>query len=129
MASIAAALRAEIVACNIPNIMNQVYRDLAPPTTTYPYITYADHLNDRIALTGDKKVLARNYMVQVDLWEKRVEETESILTTIVNCLENAMLVGTDNKVFRCRLIDTQRIIQFDDDVVHHAISLNIYRKV
>jgi hypothetical protein len=129
MASIAAALRAEIVACNIPNIMNQVYRDLAPPTTTYPYITYADHLNDRIALTGDKKVLARNYMVQVDLWEKRIEETESTLTTIVNCLENATLVDTDNKVFRCRLMDTQRIIQFDDDVVHHAISLNIYRKV
>jgi hypothetical protein len=129
MASIAAALRAEIVACNIPNIMNQVYRDLAPPTTTYPYITYADRLNDRIALTGDKKVLARNYMVQVDLWEKRIEETESTLTTIVNCLENATLVDTDNKVFRCRLMDTQRIIQFDDDVVHHAISLNIYRKV
>jgi hypothetical protein len=129
MASIAAALRAEIVACNIPNIMNQVYRDLAPPTTTYPYITYADHLNDRIALTGNKRVLARNYMVQVDLWEKRIEETESILTTITNCLENAVLVGTDNKVFRCRLMDTQRIIQFDDDVVHHAISLNIYRKV
>lgn len=129
MTSIAAALRAEIVACNIPNIMNQVYRDLAPPTTTYPYITYADHLNDRIALTGDKKVLARNYMVQVDLWEKRIEETESTLTTILDCLEHATLVGTDNKVFRCRLMDTQRIIQFDDDVVHHAISLNIYRKV
>jgi hypothetical protein len=129
MSSIAAALRAELVACDIPNITNQVYRDLAPPTTTYPYITYADHLNDRIALTGDKKVLARNYMVQVDLWEKRIEETESILTTILTCLDNAMLVGTDNKVFRCRLVDTQRIIQFDDDVVHHAISLNIYRKV
>lgn len=129
MSSIAAALRAEIVGCDIPGITTKVYRDLAPPTTQYPYVTYADHLNDRVALTGDKKVLARNYMVQVDLWEKRTEETESTLTTIVGCLENTTLVGTDNKVFRCRLVDTQRIIQFDDDVVHHAISLNIYRKV
>ena len=90
MSSIAAALRAEIVGCDIPGITTKVYRDLAPPTTQYPYVTYADHLNDRVALTGDKKVLARNYMVQVDLWEKELKKQNQPLQLLSAVLKTPL---------------------------------------
>ena len=129
MSSIAAALRTKILSLSIVEIESKVFKDFAPPTTVYPYVTYADRLNDRVALTGDKKILARNYMVQVDLWEKRTEENDSIIGSLITGLDTASLTGSDNKVFRCRLIDTQRIVQFDDGIIHHALTLNIYRKV
>ena len=129
MSSIAAALRTKILSLAIAEIESKVFKDFAPPTAAYPYVTYADRLNDRVALTGDKKILARNYMVQVDLWEKRTEENDSIISSLIIGLDTASLTGSDNKVFRCRLIDTQRIVQFDDGIIHHALTLNIYRKV
>lgn len=129
MTTLAVALRTYLVSSDIVSIGTKVYKDLAPPSTAYPYVTYADSLADRSALTGDKRILARNNMVQVDLWQKRPEEVSDIIAELTACLENATLTGADKTIFRCRLMDVRRIVEFDDDVVHHALTVNIYHKV
>ena len=129
MTTLAIALRTYLVDSDITGIMEKVYKDLAPPSTPYPYVTYADSLADRSALTGDSKILARNNMVQVDLWQKRPQESSAITNALIAAIENATLTGADQTIFRCRLVDVRRIVEFDDDNVHHALTLNIYHKV
>lgn len=129
MSSIPAAVRNKIVNANIPGIEGKIYRDIAPPSTPYPYITYSDRLADRSVLFGDTNVLARNYLIQIDLWEKRPQESAEIYANLLSVLENSKLEGTDSTIYRFRLYDIQRIVEFDDDVVHHAFSVNMYRKV
>ena len=129
MTTLAAALRTYLVNQNIAVVGTKVYKDLAPPSTAYPYITYADSLADRSALTGNGKIMARNNMVQVDLWQKRPQESSDITDALIESLEDATLTGSDKTIFRCRLVDVRRIVEFDDDKVHHALTLNIYHKV
>lgn len=129
MTTIAAAIRAEIVAANITGVSDKVYRDIAPPATEYPYVSYYDQLSDRIALSGDGTVSARVSMIQIDLWQKRSQENTSISSALADVLESLTVTDTDKSVFMCRLYDIQRIVEFDDDIVHHAFSLNVYRKV
>lgn len=126
--TVASALYSALVNADIPVVGTKIFKDLAPASTPFPYITYADRLSDRTVLTGDSNVLARNYLVQVDLWEKRPSENPAISGAISQLLEN-IVITDDNTIFKCRLYDTQRIIEFDDDNVHYAFSLNIYRKV
>lgn len=128
MTTIAAAIRLAIVEADISGIGSKVYRDIAPPATEYPYITYFDQLGDRAALSGDSNVLARNTLIQVDLWQKRSAEDTSISSTLGDLLETITLGETDKSVFACQLFDIQRIVEFDDDIVHHAYTLNVYRR-
>lgn len=127
--TIATALYSSLTAANISSVGSRVYKDLAPPASEYPYITYAGRLSDRPVLTGDTHVLARNHLVQIDLWEKRQEEDAQVYEDLAYFLENLILEDGNNTIFRCRLYDVQRIVEFDDDIIHHAFSVNIYRKV
>lgn len=127
--TIAAQIYSALIDADIPNVGSKVYKDLAPPSTAFPYITYADRLADRPVLNGDSNVLARNYLIQIDLWEKRQSENSSIIEAVLDLLENLSIEDNGKTIFRCRLFDAQRIVEFDDDNVHHALSVNIYRKV
>ena len=127
--TIAAQIYSALVSADIPNVGSKVYKDLAPPSTPFPYITYADRLADRPALSGDSNILARNYLVQIDLWEKRQSENPVVIEAVLNLLETLAIEDDGKTIFRCRLFDTQRIVEFDDDNIHHAFSINVYRKV
>lgn len=127
--TIATALYSALIAADIPVVGNRIYKDIAPPATEFPYITYSDRLADRTVLTGDSNVLARNHLIQVDLWEKRTSEDVSVFEALASTLENLSVTDGDRTIFKIRLYDTQRIVEFDDDNVHHAFSLNAYRKV
>lgn len=128
MTTVAAAIRLAIVNANLDGIGSKVYRDIAPPGTSYPYVTYFDQLGDRIALSGDGNVAARNTLIQIDLWQQRSAEDDSISAALGDFLESIVVGETDKSVFVCRLFDIQRIVEFDDDIVHHAYSLNVYRR-
>lgn len=129
MATFGAAVRTALVNDTITGVGTKIYRDLAPPGTAYPYITYVDQMTNSIAMRGDGKVLARRYMMQVDLWQKRPDENQAIIDEVTAVLEAVELTGTDKQNFECRLMDIQRIVEFEDDVVHHALTLDIYHKV
>jgi len=127
--TIGTALYSALISADIPVVGTKIFKDLAPPATSFPYITYADRLADRTVLTGDSNVLARNYLVQIDLWEKRPSENPAIYGALAQFLETIVIADENNTIFKCRLYDAQRIVEFDDDNIHHAFSLNIYRKV
>jgi len=129
MTTIAASIRTHLVAADISYIGTKIYRDMAPPSTSYPYMTYFDQLNDRVVLQGDSRTKARNMLIQFDLWQKRADEDVSIAAEISAALEQITISDPDTKVFACNLYDVQRIVEFDDDIIHHAFSLNVYRKV
>lgn len=129
MATFGTAIRTALVNDTITGVGTKIYRDLAPPGTAYPYITYVDQMNNSIAMRGDGKVLARRYMMQVDIWQKRPDEDQAIIDEVTAVLEAVELTGTDKQNFECRLMDIQRIVEFEDDVVHHALTLDIYHKV
>lgn len=127
--TVASALYSALINADIPVVGSKIYKDIAPPASEFPYITYSDRLADGTALTGDSNVLARNHLMQVDLWEKRTSENVSIYEALAGTLENLSVTDGNRTIFKIRLYDTQRIVEFDDDNVHHAFSLNVYRKV
>lgn len=129
MTTIAASIRTHLVDADITSIGTKIYRDMAPPSTAYPYMTYFDQLNDRVMLQGDSRVKARNMLIQFDLWQKRADEDTVIASEISSAIEGITISDADTTVFACNLYDVQRIVEFDDDIIHHAFSLNVYRKV
>jgi hypothetical protein len=129
MATFGAAIRTALVNDSITGVGTKIYRDLAPPGTAYPYMTYVDQMSDSISMRGDGKVLTRRYMMQFDIWQKRPDEDQAIIDEVSALLEQIELTNTDKQNFECRLTDIQRIVEFDDDIVHHALTLDIYHKV
>lgn len=126
MPSIGGAIRQVIVNGNITGITTKVYRDIAPPDVALPYITFADELSNVPALTGDKSVKAKRRMVQVDLWQTRADESFSRIDTLVGLLDSASL-SADTHVFNTRVNDVQRLVEFQDDIVHHAVTVYVYQ--
>lgn len=129
MTTIAASIRTHLINADITSVGTKIYRDMAPPSTEYPYMTYFDQLNDRVVLQGDSRTKARNMLIQFDLWQKRMDEDSSIADEISSALEQITITGGSPTVFACNLYDVQRIVEFDDDIIHHAFTLNVYRKV
>lgn len=126
MPSIGGAVRQIIVDANITGITTKVYRDIAPPDVALPYITFADELSNVPVLIGDKSVKAKRRMVQVDLWQSRASESFSRIDTLATLLDSATL-SADKHVFNTRVNDVQRLVEFEDDIVHHAITLLVYQ--
>lgn len=124
--SIGGAVRQLIVDANISGITTKVYRDMAPPDIALPYVTFADELGNVPSLYGDKSVKAKRRLVQVDLWQARADEAFSRIDTLVNALDSVRPVA-DKHVFHTRVSDVQRMIDFDDDVIHHAITIYVYQ--
>ena len=127
MASVGGAIRTVLVNDSITGVTNRIYRDIAPPETTYPYITIFDELANTPALIGDQVVLARTRLVQVSLWQLRQSENTSIVNEIVAALDNASLTA-DQFIYRVRVTDISRSFDADDDTILHAISLNVIQK-
>lgn len=127
MASIGGSIRAQLVAANITGI-NGIYRDFAPPDTAKPYITYHDELGNTPQLLGDKVVLTRRRMVQVDLWQGRQEEDTTLVNQVVSALDGISKFNDETFVYRLRVSDIQRLVSFEDNLVHHALTLDVYQK-
>jgi hypothetical protein len=127
MASVGGSIRAQLVAANIAGI-NGIYRDFAPPDTAKPYITYRDELGNTPQLLGDKLVLTRRRMVQVDLWQGRQEEDTTLVNQVVAALDGISRFNDETYIYRLRVSDIQRLVSFEDNLVHHALTLDVYQK-
>ena len=127
MSSIGGAIRTVLVNDTITGVGTRIYRDIAPPETAYPYITIFDELGNTPALIGDQVVLARTRLVQVSLWQVRQSENVAIVDEIVSALDNASL-SANKFVYRVRVTDIQRTFDSEDDIILHAITLNVIQK-
>ena len=127
MPSIGGAIRTALLGANIEEISTRIFRDIAPPETTYPFITITDEISNQPVLIGDQNVLARNRQVQVSLFQIRTSENVDIIDEVVQALDTAN-VSANKTVFRVRVFDIQRIFESDDDIVQHAVTLNVIHK-
>lgn len=127
MASIGGAIRTALVDASLTGVSGRIYRDIAPPEISYPYITISDEITNQPVLLGDKRVLARLRQLRVNLWQLRTEENVTLVDEIVDALDSATI--TANKtVFRVRVFDIQRIFESEDDTILHVVTINVTQK-
>lgn len=127
MPSIGGAIRTALIDASITGVTSRIYRDIAPPETTYPFVTISDEITNQPALLGDKTVLARIRQLRVNLWQIRTEENVGIVDEIVAALDSAD-ISANKDVFRVRVFDIQRVFDSEDDTILHAVTLNVIQK-
>lgn len=127
MASAAGAIRTALIDATITEVSSRIYRDIAPPESTYPYVTIADEVTNQPVLLGDKRVIARNRQMRVNLWQVRTQENVAIVDEIVLALDSVN-ISANQDVFRVRVFDIQRLFDSEDDIVLHAVTLNVIQK-
>ena len=127
MASVGGAIRTALTNASITAISTRIFRDIAPPETTYPYVTISDEITNTPSLLGDKQVLARLRQLRVNLWQLRPSEDVTTVDQLVTTLDSANITANQN-IFRVRVSDIQRIFDSEDDTVLHAITLNVTQK-
>jgi len=127
MASIGGAIRTALIDATITEVSSRIYRDIAPPESTYPYVTIADEVTNQPVLLGDKRVIARNRQMRVNLWQVRTQENVAIVDEIVLALDSVN-ISANQDVFRVRVFDIQRLFDSEDDIVLHAVTLNVIQK-
>jgi hypothetical protein len=127
MASIGGSIRTILVNAGITGVTG-IFRDFAPPSTEKPYITYSDELRNVPELIGDGFVKTRRRMVQFDLWQNRQNEDTSLVDSLVSVLDGAGQFDDGTYVFRLRVSDIQRMVSLEDNVVHHALTLDVFQK-
>jgi len=127
MASVGGAIRTTLADASIAAISTRIFRDIAPPETTYPYVTISDEITNTPSLLGDKQVLARLRQLRVNLWQLRPSEDVATVDEIVNTLDSVNITANQH-ILRVRVSDIQRIFDSEDDTVLHAITLDVTQK-
>jgi hypothetical protein len=127
MASTGGAIRTVLVDAAITAISSRIYRDIAPPETTYPYVTISDEITNQPVLLGDKQVIARNKQLRVNLWQLRTDENVALIDEIVAALDSVDLTA-NQYVFGVRVFDIQRQFDAEDDTILHAVTLNVIQR-
>jgi hypothetical protein len=127
MASIGGSIRKVLLDANLPGVTG-IFRDFAPPNTPKPYITYYDELRNVPSLIGDGVVSTRLRMVQFDLWQDRANENTDLIDLLVVALDGIGAFDSGTFVYRLRVSNIQRMISLEDNVVHHAVTLDVYQK-
>ena len=127
MASTGGAIRTVLVDAPITGVSTRVFRDIAPPETEYPFITISDEITNQPVLLGDKTVLARNRQMRVNLFQVRAQENVNIIDEICSTLDSVD-ISANQDVFCVRVFDIQRIFDSEDDIVLHAVTLNVIQR-
>lgn len=119
--SIAGAVKAAVVTSNL--VAGRIWRsDKVPESPTFPYVTLDDMISDTVALDGDCDVLALVMLLQIDLWQKAKDESFTLPVALRNAVSGAVLVA-NQKVYKCKVIDSQRLPDPDVSLVHHALTV------
>jgi hypothetical protein len=125
--SVGGAIRQILVDANLPDI-SAIYRDFGPPNAVKPYITYLDELRNTPELSGDGIVRGRLRLVQVDIWQDKTNENFDLGNLVVSALDGVKKIDASNYIYQIRVSDIQRLVSSEDNLIHHAISLEVYTK-
>lgn len=127
MASVGGAIRTTLLSAGISGVSTRIFRDIAPPETTYPFMTISDEVSNQPALLGDQMVLARNRQLRVNLFQIRTSENVETIDEVVTALDRASITA-NQVVFRVRVADIVRLFDSEDDIVQHSVTLNVIHK-
>lgn len=125
--SVGGAIRQILVDANLPGI-SAIYRDFGPPNATKPYITYLDELRNTPELSGDGIVRGRLRLVQVDIWQDKTSENFELGNLVVSALDGIKKIDASNYIYQIRVSDIQRLVSSEDNIIHHAITLEVFTK-
>ena len=125
MASVSSAVRTAIVNANISGVTTKVFRDIAPDSTAYPFITIEDDLDRTPSLQGDAVVLARNKTMNVSLWQNLDSEDVDLIESLMTAVDGVNLSGADKTIFRCRVANVNRRAEVPDNVCHHSLVVTV----
>lgn len=124
MSTIGRALRTVITGTNI--VGERVFRDLGPEDEPLPIVTFNEQISQNVPLRGDgARPLAYRRLVQVSLFQKADDEDDSLISTLISALDAATLSDTTEHVLGCTLVDCQRLYEEQDEIVQHAITLQV----
>ena len=126
MASVTSALRTAITAANITNITTKVYRNVAPESESYPFVTFKDDVSRVPEFSGDGVTLARRRSVSIDLWQLLDAEDTTLVESLLAAVDGASLTGADKTIFGCTVQDINRVVLPEDNICHHSLSVNVY---
>jgi hypothetical protein len=79
-------------------------------------------------LTGGGVVRGRLREVQVDIWQDKTHENFDLGNLVVAALDGVKKIDATNYVYQIRVSDIQRLVSSQDNLIHHAISLEVYTK-
>jgi hypothetical protein len=123
--TIGGAVKALLLAANLPGVGVDIYRDLAPSSANFPYFTFSDQFPEVPGLRGDGgAALTFKTMLQLDLWEEAVDEDFTLFPTVRDLLNGAVLTGTQDDVFTLKIADARRMgMDTEHAEVHHVFTL------
>lgn len=93
-----------------------------PNRALFPYASILDPLSEVPELEGDAETKALRRTWQLDLWQKEEEEIDGLPEQVVDLLDGTKTTSG----YRLRIVDL-RLIQEEDDIVHHAITGDLVR--
>jgi hypothetical protein len=110
------------------------YRDAPPEDTALPYVTVVE----AIALTPDDsgddgEGATCRELVQVDLWQKwrnddkSLAESYSLADGLARGLHGGALNTAPTRAYGVRVQSVVRLVERDQNTVHHAITVEITR--
>lgn len=114
-----------------------VYRDQAPNGAAKPYVTVVEALvvvPDGVSTAyTDRGVIET---AQVSVWQQwkdpatgALTESPSLAAAVVSALDGAVLATHPQHVYGCRVADHRRLLEQENNVVHHPITLELVRNL
>ena len=76
-------------------------------------------------LLGDGVVKARVQELQIDLWQSLQSEDVTTVESLLAALDGAALTGADKAIFKCKVSDIQRLTEPEEDICHHALTVDV----
>ena len=125
MASVASAVRTAIVNANISGVTTKVFRDEAPDSTAYPFVTLDDDVSREPVLEGDAAVIARQKVMFINLWQVTSAEDVDLIEALLVAVDGATLTGANKTILKCKVQDVSRATDPSEQVCRSWLTVNI----
>ena len=125
MASVAAAVRTAIVNANISGVTTKVFRDEAPDSTAYPFVTLDDDVSRQPILEGDGVVTMREKVMWINLWQVTSAEDVDLIEDLLAAVDGATLTGANKTILKCKVQDVSRATDPSEQVCRSWLTVNI----
>lgn len=113
------------------------YRDEAPAGTARPYVTIIEEIALIADSSEDGKAGTAVETAQVDLWQNwhnpttgAVAESYTLAPALKRGIDGARLALIGTSVAYTALVrHSLRMVEVDENLVHHALTVEVYRQV
>lgn len=99
------------------------YADERPEGETLPNTSILDGISQTPALKGDRRTMAWDHQLQIDLWEDAAAAAESTRDAVINALDGVDIAGA----FHLQVTSANRVYDPDPRLSHTVITLGTVR--